>query len=41
MLWTTAKFHDANPKTYAAFLAALTEANEFIAATSAARQSFT
>ena len=31
MLWTTAKFHDANPKTYAAFLAALAEANEFIA----------
>ena len=31
MLWTTAKFHDANPKTYAAFLAALEEANAFIA----------
>ncbi len=30
MLWTTAKFHDANPRTYAAFLAALAEANEFI-----------
>ena len=31
MLWTTAKFHDANPKTYAALLAALEEANAFIA----------
>ena len=31
MLWTSAKFHDANPKTYAAFLAALEEANTFIA----------
>ncbi len=31
MLWTTAKFHDANPKTYGAFLSALAEANEFIA----------
>ena len=31
MVWTTAKFHDANPKTYAAFLAALEEANAFIA----------
>jgi len=31
MLWTTAKFHDANPKTYGAFLAALEEANAFIA----------
>lgn len=31
MLWSTAKFHDANPRTYAAFLAALAEANEFIA----------
>ena len=31
MVWTTAKFHSANPKTYAAFLAALEEANAFIA----------
>ena len=31
LAWTTAKFHDANPKTYAAFLAALEEANAFIA----------
>ena len=31
MLWTTAKFHDANPKTYAALLAALEEADAFIA----------
>jgi NitT/TauT family transport system substrate-binding protein len=31
MLWTTAKFRDGNPRTYAAFLAALEEANAFIA----------
>lgn len=31
MIWTTAKFRDANPKTYAAFVAALNEADDFIA----------
>jgi len=31
MIWTTAKFRDANPKTYAAFVAALAEADDFIA----------
>jgi NitT/TauT family transport system substrate-binding protein len=31
MIWTTAKFRDANPKTYAAFVAALAEADAFIA----------
>ncbi len=31
MVWTTAKFREANPKTYAAFVAALGEADEFIA----------
>lgn len=31
LLWTTTKFHDENPKTYKAFLAALTEAMQEIA----------
>lgn len=30
MIWTSVKFHDANPKTYAALLAALDEADAFI-----------
>jgi NitT/TauT family transport system substrate-binding protein len=30
MLYTTSKFHDANPKVYAAFLAAFTEAMRLI-----------
>lgn len=30
LLWTTTKFHDENPKTYKAFLAALTEAMQEI-----------
>jgi len=30
VVWTTAKFHDANPKTYAAFLAALDDAMTII-----------
>lgn len=29
-VWTSSRFHDQNPKTYAAFLAALKEATEFI-----------
>jgi NitT/TauT family transport system substrate-binding protein len=33
MLWTTRRFHDANPKTYRAFLAALERGNAFIRAT--------
>lgn len=31
MIWTTARFHDANPKAYAAFVAALRDADAFIA----------
>lgn len=30
LVYTSSKFHDSNPKTYAAFLAAYREANEFI-----------
>ena len=30
VVWTTSKFHDANPKTYAAFVAAFEEATDFI-----------
>ena len=30
VVWTTSKFHDANPKVYAAFVAAFEEATDFI-----------